>query len=83
MKILGVNRRVEKYIRRRGLTKKFSKQLRLLKQNPRHPGLNVELLEPRNHGIYSFRVDKKYRALFVYRDDKRVIEILVVTAHYQ
>jgi len=63
MKILRVNERVEKYIRSRGLVKKFDKQIRLLKENPRYPSLNVELLEPRIHGIYSFRVDKKYRAL--------------------
>jgi len=83
MKILAVSGRVEKYVKSRGLIKKFDKQVRLLEQNPRHPSLNVEVLEPRSHGIYSFRVDRKYRALFIFREDKQVIEILAVTAHYQ
>jgi len=71
------------YLKKRGLLKKFEKQLKILGINPRYPSLNVELLQPKDRGIYSFRVDRKYRALFVYRDDLETIEILAVTDHYQ
>jgi hypothetical protein len=30
-----------------------------------HSSLNTELLEPKHRLIYSFRIDKKYRALFI------------------
>jgi len=83
MKILEVNSEVEKYLKRRGLDKKFKKQLVFLEQNPRHAGLNLELLEPRSQGIYSFRVDRKYRALVIFRKDKQAIEVLTITDHYQ
>ncbi len=83
MKILKVDSGVEKYLRKRGLVKKFEKQVGFLERNPRYPGLRMELLEPKSQGIYSFRVDRKYRALFVFRKGRQVIEILAVTDHYQ
>ena len=83
MKILKVDSGIEEYLRKRGLVKKFKKQSRFLEQNPRHPGLRVELLEPKSQGIYSFRVDRKYRVLFIFREDRQAIEILTVTDHYQ
>ena len=40
-----------------------------------------ELLEPKHRLIYSFRIDRKYRALFIgLTEDK--IEIIAVTKHY-
>jgi len=75
MNILPIDKDVLKYLKKRGLTKKFEKQLKFLKVNIRYPSLNVELLEPKKHGVYSFRVDRKYRALFIFRK-KNLIEIL-------
>ncbi len=83
MTISSIDAQVQEYVSRRGLTSKFAKQLGFLESNPRHPSLNVELLEPRNKGIYSFRVDRKYRTLFIFRPDKQAIEILAVTDHYK
>lgn len=51
-------------------------------QNPIHPSLNVELLEPRQHSVYSFRIDRKYRALFIYRPDQNGIEVIAIARHY-
>lgn len=63
------------------LGKKWEKAMFFLITNPRQPSLNIELLEPKHRGIYSFRLDKKYRALyFVDRDE---IEIFQITKHYK
>lgn len=83
MRILPASPRLISYLRKRGILGKYEKQLRFLGENPRYPGLKVELLEPRKRGIYSFRIDKKYRALFIFRDDIGAIEILAITSHYR
>ena len=80
--ILPVNQLVSKRLKKYSLYKKFAKQLKLLSQNQKHPSLHTELLEPKQHGIYSFRIDRKYRALFIYRPDKQAVEILNITVHY-
>ena len=49
---------------------------------PSHPSLGTELLEPKHRLIYAFRIDKKYRALFIYLPDGKV-EIIAVTKHYR
>ncbi|MBU1110764.1 type II toxin-antitoxin system YoeB family toxin [Patescibacteria group bacterium] len=83
LKILPLNKKVKKQVQKYDLENKFKKQISFLKSNPTHPSLNVELLEPKQHGIYSFRIDRKYRALFIYRPDEEAIEILSVTIHYR
>ena len=83
IEILPVSELVAKRIERFGLGKKFAKAIELFENNPCHPGLHVELLEPKAMGIYSFRLDRKYRDLFIYRADKAAIEILNVTKHYE
>ncbi len=83
LKILRLNSESEKYLRDHNLQSKFSKQIALFQYNPRHPGLHTELLEPSDKGIYSFRLDRKYRVLFIWREDRQAIEILVITAHYR
>jgi len=54
------------YLYKHNLTVKYEKARRLFENNPFHPSLRVELLEPKHRLIYSFRLDKKYRALFIY-----------------
>lgn len=81
--ILPISPKVKTKLKKHNLIKKFYKQLRLLKENPRHPSLNSGLLEPKKAGIYSFRIDRKFRILFIFRDDKHEIEILNITTHYQ
>ncbi|RLB38856.1 MAG: hypothetical protein DRH12_12295 [Deltaproteobacteria bacterium] len=46
------------------------------------PPLNTELLEPKHRLIYSFRSDKKYRAIFICLPEDKV-EIIAVTKHYR
>lgn len=83
IKILPFSKMVLKKVRAFGLDKKFKKQIDLFSQDHRHPSLHTELLLPKEYGIYSFRVDQKYRALFVFRKDKNAVEILNITTHYQ
>lgn len=82
MKIFPIDSEVQKYLDKKGLSKKFAKQTEIFKSNPFHPGLETELLEPRKMRIWSFRLDKKYRAIFIFRS-KDAIEVLDVNNHYQ
>jgi Txe/YoeB family toxin of Txe-Axe toxin-antitoxin module len=82
MKILPLHPELREYLKARGLEKKFEKQIDLFKENSFHPSLRTELLEPRKMKIWSFRIDKKYRALFIFLE-KDVIEIIDVNDHYQ
>lgn len=82
MKILPLNKRLAVYLEKRGLRERFEKQRRLFEHNPSHPGLETELLKPRHLRIYSFRITRKYRAIFIYRGNGAV-EIIDVNNHYQ
>ena len=81
IKILPVNKKVVKRINQFGLNRKWEKQIGLLQDNLQHPSLNLELMSPKNMGVYSFRIDKKFRGLMFFRDFK-TIEILNITVHY-
>ncbi|MBI2029680.1 hypothetical protein HYT02_04645 [Candidatus Gottesmanbacteria bacterium] len=63
------------------LRKKFDKQIKIFQQNSRHPSLHTELLIPKSDGIYSFRIDKKYRSLFIIINFEA--EIVDINDHYQ
>jgi len=73
---------IREYIKKHGLLKKWHKAKSLFENNPSHPSLNTELLEPRHRGIYSFRIDIKYRALFICQSES-IVEIIAVTKHYR
>ena len=82
MKIFPLHSEIKEYLKRKNLEKKFKKQKKLFEKNPFYSSLNTELLEPKKMRIWSFRLDKKYRAIFIFRD-KKTIEILDVNDHYQ
>ena len=82
MEILPLHKELVEYLKSRRLTAKFAKQKRLFEQNLFHPSLNVELLEPAHMRIFSFRIDRKYRAIFIYHT-RQVIEIVDINNHYQ
>lgn len=79
--LLPINRRILTYLRRHGIEHAFEKQLLLFKCNPYHPSLHSEILEPKHLRIYSFRITRQYRAIFVYCGDRK-IEIVDVNNHY-
>lgn len=82
MRILSLHPEIKKYLKKRNLEKKFAKQKKFFEENPFHSSLNTELLEPRKMKIWSFRIDRKYRAIFIFRE-KDTIEIIDVNDHYQ
>jgi len=82
MKILSLHSEIEKYLKERKLEEKFKKQKEFFEQNPFYPSLNTELLEPKKMRIWSFRIDRKYRAIFIFLE-KNIIEIIDINDHYQ
>lgn len=82
MKINPIHQEILTYLKKRGLEEKFEKQKILFEQNPFHPSLETELLEPRKMRIWSFRIDRKYRAIFIFLE-KDAIEIIDVNNHYR
>ena len=82
MIVLPLHREIVDYLREHQLVKKFEKQVNLFLTNYQHPSLNFELLEPKNLKLYSFRVDKKYRAIFIFRFTD-IVEIIDINNHYQ
>lgn len=73
---------LEEYLKKHNLVKKFNKQIKLFSVNPRHPSLHTEILEPKSLKIYSFRIDKKYRAIFITLTIEEV-EIIDINNHYR
>ncbi len=82
MKITPLHGDLLRYLQRHGLERKFEKQKLLFEESPFHPGLKVELLEPKDMRIWSFRIDRKYRAIFIFRDQS-ALEIIDINNHYQ
>ena len=81
MRIKQLNANVRKQLAHFSLQKKYHKQALLFTINPAHPSLNTEKLEPKTVGLYSFRIDRRYRAIFRIRVGQA--EILHITKHYQ
>ena len=81
--VLPLPNELVRIVNKHGLRRKFRKQCELISRNWRHPSLRVERLEPKEVGLCSFRIDRKYRAIFFFREDEEAIEIVDVTVHYQ
>jgi Txe/YoeB family toxin of Txe-Axe toxin-antitoxin module len=71
-----------KYLAKHNLEKKYKKAKKLFEKDPFYPSLKTELLEPKDRLIYSFRLDKKYRVIFIYIDTN-IIEVIAITNHYK
>lgn len=82
MRILPLQPRLVVYLRKHGLAGKFEKQKRLLETNLYHPSLSLELLEPKQLRLFSFRVDRKYRAIFIFTTPA-IAEIIDINNHYR
>ena len=82
MTIKDIRDDLEKYLKKHNLEKKYSKAKNLFEKDPFYPSLNTELLEPKDRLVYSFRLDKKYRAIFIYVSES-TIEIVLFTNHYK
>ncbi|MBM4177446.1 hypothetical protein FJ208_01430 [Candidatus Gribaldobacteria bacterium] len=81
MEILPISEKLKQKIIENQLQEKWLKAKSLFEHNPRHPSLETELLEPKWRGIHSFRLDRKYRALFFITKNKA--EVFQITNHYK
>lgn len=81
MLILPLNALVRKQLKRLRLGRKFEKQKTIFEADLHYPSLNTEKLEPKSVGLYSFRIDRKYRAIFRIRDG--LAEVVHVAKHYE
>lgn len=81
MRILPLRNDLKLYLVEHHLESKWLKAKRLFQGDIRHPSLHTELLEPHWRGIYSFRLDKTYRALFFITDGQA--EVFAITNHYK
>ena len=70
-----------KYLKKHQLVRKYSKQVELFCANSHHSSLSTEALEPKSLKIYSFRIDKKYRAIFILVKPNE-IEVVDINNHY-
>lgn len=81
MEVKVVSPKIYRYLDKHKLLSKWYKVVILFESDTRHPSLNTELLEPKNEMIYSFRIDRKYRVLFVIKNDRALV--FRVTNHYR
>ena len=82
MRVSPLNPDSNKYLTKHGLHKKFHKQLDLFLNDPKYPSLNTERLEPKQYKLYSFRIDRKYRVVFLFSEPD-LIEVVEINDHYQ
>ncbi len=82
MQILPLKKRLVEYLSERGIAKLFEKQKQLFERDPFHHSLHTELLNPKHLRIYSFRITRGYRAIFVYKGNA-AIDIVDINNHYQ
>ena len=82
MQVKPLRSDLQRYVKNHNLSKKFNKQLETFKDNPRHPSLHTEILIPKHLKIYSFRIDRKYRAIFIL-PSSGLGEIVDINDHYQ
>lgn len=82
MKIKPLREDLIQILKKQNLERKWQKVKILFEVDIRHPSLNTELLEPKWRGIYSFRLDRKYRAIFFIAKDGEA-EVFQITKHYR
>lgn len=82
IKIEPLRQDLSDYLKKHNLVKKYEKAKNLFEKDPFYPSLNTEILEPKDRLIYSFRVDIKYRVIFIYTQ-KDTVEIIAITNHYR
>ena len=82
MRVKPLRLGLARYHAKHTLKKKFDKQVILFIANLRHPSLHTERLEPKYLKVYSFRIDRKYRAIFIFTASEEV-EIVDINDHYQ
>ena len=81
MKILPLRPKQIFYLKKQRLYPQYLKQKRLFEQNPRHLSLVTGLLKPKRYKIYSFRLTRSFRVIFIYIHPD-TIEVIDINNHY-
>ena len=81
MELKIVTPKVINYIKDHNLEKKWQKMSVIFLENPKHPSLHTELLEPKEEMVFLFRIDKKYLALFMIKNNYAFV--FRITNHYK
>lgn len=76
-----LNKNLHKYLKNHSLPGKYNKQKILFERDLSHRSLNTELLKPKSRRVYSFRIDRKYRVIFIYIGNNKV-EVIDINLHY-
>jgi len=82
MEIKPLREDLKNYLKKHHLEQKWGKAVKFFQDNPSHPSLAFELLEPGWRGVYAFRIDRKYRALLFLVPNGKA-EIFKITNHYK
>lgn len=64
------------------IQKKAEQKEKLFRQNPFHPSLHTEKLEPKGKQVWSFRIDKSYRIIFRFIDGNKVLFMTIGPHHW-
>ena len=59
------------------IQRKAEKQEKLFRENPHHPSLHTEKLEPQGRQMWSLRVDLKYRIIFRFIAKNKVLFLTI------
>ncbi|OGN03929.1 MAG: hypothetical protein A2831_02410 [Candidatus Yanofskybacteria bacterium RIFCSPHIGHO2_01_FULL_44_17] len=59
------------------IKRKAEKQEKLFRENPYHPSLRTEKLEPQGRQMWSLRVDRKHRIIFRFIDKNNVLFLTI------
>lgn len=59
------------------IQKRAEKQIIIFKNNPFYPSLHTEKLSPKSKEVWSFRIDKKYRIIFRFMGEEKVVFLTV------
>ncbi len=82
MKIKPLRDDLKDLLEKHQLTEKYVKQKRFFEADTSYPSLNVEKLKPTHLNIYSFRIDKKWRAIFIFDTTTSDVEVVDINLHY-
>jgi hypothetical protein len=69
---------VWKYIFTRNISNQYTKVKEMLK-NKNFKNIDFKLRQPKKYKVYQFRINKKYRWFWIFRETKKYWRIFVVT----
>lgn len=55
------------------IRRQAERKRRIFCENPFHPSLNTEKLNPKQREVWSFRINKQYRIIFRFLDGSKVL----------